>query len=282
MSDRQLRGFNVADLRQTTAVRNGKWAGSGVLAVLRRRAPLASRMKRRITWFGLPRSWPFPSSLVKALTQEVGKSARSYIRKIQAWLRSTKLPPRQRALALYTNLKDRAWLYAEKLDIDLLGSNEGMANYLEWVQTRFMDAKISKVSVMMSDLFRRCKRRTDQSVRDFNVEFERLVLRLHEVRCELPPLVKAWLYLDKLRLPKSEELALLASVGNEYDVRRLQQAALIQDRALRRPAAGFDNGWKRPSSSTTTSTGSGRWSARSVHMTTPGGQRFIGTWCIAG
>jgi len=85
-----------------------------------------------------------------------------------------------------------------------------------------MDVEVSKISQMMTDLFRRCKRRQDQSVRDFNVEFERMVLRLHEVRCDLPLLVKAWLYLDKLRLSEGEELALLASVGNEYDVRRLQ------------------------------------------------------------
>ena len=32
-----------------------------------------------------------------------------------------------------------------------------------------------------------------RSNREFNVEFERLVLRLREVRCDLPPLVKAWL-----------------------------------------------------------------------------------------
>ena len=40
---------------------------------------------------------------------EVGKSARSYVRKVQVWLRCTRLPPSQRALALYSNLSDRAW-----------------------------------------------------------------------------------------------------------------------------------------------------------------------------
>ena len=67
--------------------------------------------------------------------------------------------------------------------------------------------------------------------------FERMVLRLHEVKCPLPPLIKAWLYVDKLRLSEQEELALMASVGKEYDVKRLQQAALIQDKAYRRSSA---------------------------------------------
>ena len=77
---------------------------------------------------------------------EVGKAARSYVRKIQAWVRNTKLPPTQRALALYSALKDRAWVYAEELDIDRLGSEEGMGYYLDWVQTRFMDVEVSKIS----------------------------------------------------------------------------------------------------------------------------------------
>lgn len=72
-----------------------------------------------------------------------------------------------------------------------------------------------------------------------------------------PPLVKAWLYVDKLRLSEAEELALLASVGNEYDVRRLQHAALAQDRTLRR---------NRSTQPPSDGKGRPRW-RQSVHMT---------------
>ena len=146
--------------------------------------------------------------------------------------------------------------------MDSLSSENGVDYFLEWVQTRFMEVEMSKISQMMNDLFRKCKKRPDQSVRDFNVEFERMVLRLHEVRCELPPLVKAWLYVDKLRLTESQELSLLSSCNNEFDCRKLQQAALIQDRSLRTGFGGNsgglgaqDKGWK------------GKWK-HSVHMTT--------------
>ena len=64
-------------------------------------------------------------------------------------------------------------------------------------------------------------------MREFNVEFERMVLRLREVQCELPPLVKAWLYVDKLRLSENEELALLASVWER--VRRQKAPAGSND-----------------------------------------------------
>lgn len=70
-----------------------------------------------------------------------------------------------------------------------------------------MEVELTKISQIMNELFRKCRRRSDQSVRDFNIEFERLVLRLREVCCELPPLIKGWLYLDKLRLTEAEELA---------------------------------------------------------------------------
>ena len=118
-------------------------------------------------------------------------------------------------------MTERAWVYAEELDMDSLSSENGVDYFLEWVQTRFMEVEMSKISQMMNDLFRKCKKRPDQSVRDFNVEFERMVLRLHEVRCELPPLVKAWLYVDKLRLTESQELSLLSSCNNEFDCRKL-------------------------------------------------------------
>ena len=56
---------------------------------------------------------------------EVGKGARSYMRKVQIWLRCTRLPGEQRALALYNALGGKAWVYAEELDLDALPSPEG-------------------------------------------------------------------------------------------------------------------------------------------------------------
>jgi hypothetical protein len=120
-----------------------------------------------------------------------------------------------------------------------------------------MDMEVTKVSNVMTELFRRCRKRQEQSVRDFNVEFERLLLYLKELDCELPALVKAWLYLDKLRLSEGEELALLSSVHNKYDVKLLQQAAILHDRG------GGRKPWEK---------GGSRWNsgsggAKQVHMT---------------
>ena len=186
---------------------------------------------------------------------ELGTSARSYMRRIAAWNRCTKLAETERALALYTHLSGRAWLFAEELDVDRLGSWDGMAYYLEWVRVRFMEIEINKVGAIMNELFRKCRKRADQTVRDYNMEFERLLLRLGELNCELPNLVKAWLYVDRLKLSEHDEVALLASVGNQYDLRALQQAAMIQDRGIVAKKT-----WERTP---------GRW--KSVHVTATGG-----------
>lgn len=119
-----------------------------------------------------------------------------------------------------------------------------------------MEMEVTKVSNVMTDLFKRCRRKAEQSVRDFNVDFERMMLHLKELDCELPSLVTAWLYLDKLRLSDAEELNLLSSVRNRYDVKMLRQAAILHDRGGRKPPWDKGSRW-RPNGT----------SAKHVHIT---------------
>ena len=86
----------------------------------------------------------------------------------------------------------------------------------------------------MSDFFKVFKKTHDQDIRDFNMEFDRHLTKLKEIGCLLPGLCSSWWYVDKLRLDNSAELNLLASVRNQYDLRRLQEAAIVQDRMNRR------------------------------------------------
>ena len=50
---------------------------------------------------------------------ELGKSARSYLRQVAAWLKCTRMP-RDRGVALYTHLSGKAWVFAEELDVERL------------------------------------------------------------------------------------------------------------------------------------------------------------------
>ena len=45
----------------------------------------------------------------------------------------------------------------------------------------------------------------------------------------------AWLFVDRANLDETTEVSLLASVGNRYALRELQQAAIILDRSMRKP-----------------------------------------------
>ena len=68
-------------------------------------------------------------------------------------------------------------------------------------------------------------------------------MHLRELECELSCLAKAWLCWNKLRLGEGEEMSILSSVNNQYDLKLLQQAALLHDRNTRRP--GFTGQWEK-------------------------------------
>ena len=57
---------------------------------------------------------------------DVGTSARSYLRQIEAWKRMTLLPRHQQGLVLYQHLTGKAWVAAEELNVDRLGAEDGV------------------------------------------------------------------------------------------------------------------------------------------------------------
>ncbi|CAE7780747.1 RE1 [Symbiodinium sp. CCMP2592] len=175
-------------------------------------------------------------------TEDVGGSARSYLRQIEAWRRMTLLPASQQGLVLYQNLGGKAWIAAEELSVPRLGSSDGVSYFVAWINARFLDLEVARIGKAFSDFFRRLKRRAGQSIREYNTEYDRLHARLREVGCSIPQECAAWLYIDRLQLEEAQELNLLASVGNEYNLHRLQQAAVLHDRGHRKP---WENGRAR-------------------------------------
>lgn len=172
-----------------------------------------------------------------------GLVTRGYLRKVAAWRRMTRLSPRKQALALYNSLTGRAWRDAEELDLALLDSEHGVDVFTAWVSEKYLDKEVVKVGKCMLEFFKNLKKGYNQEIRDFNQEYDRQVSRLKEIGCNLPDLCLAWLYLDKLRLDNAAELSLLSSTGNKYELNKLQDAAVIQDRMNRRlwePRKAFD------------------------------------------
>ena len=169
---------------------------------------------------------------------DVGTTARSYLRQVEAWRRMTRLPAAQQGLVLYQNLAGKAWVAAEELNVDKLSADNGVQYLVKWISGRYLDLEITRIGKAFSEFFRRLRRRPGQSIREYNAEYDRLHARLREVGCALPEDCAAWLYVDRLQLEESAELNLLASVGNAYSLHKLQKAAVIQDRGLRKPWEG--------------------------------------------
>ncbi|CAE7495614.1 unnamed protein product, partial [Symbiodinium pilosum] len=141
-----------------------------------------------------------PSFNAESSGDELGASARSYLRQVDAWTKVTRLPEEQRALVLYQHLQGRAWIEAEELDVETLASTQGMTVFRRWVQERYQEIEVSKIAEALTQFFKRLKRQPGQTVREFNSAFDRAHTRLLEIECRLPEVAKAWAYLNALRV----------------------------------------------------------------------------------
>ena len=168
-------------------------------------------------------------------SEDIGGSARSYLRQIEAWRRMTMLPASQQGLVLYQNLTGKAWIAAEELSMNKLASDSGVEYFVDWLKARFLDLEVARIGRAFSEFFRKLRRKPSQTIREYNTEYDRLHARLREVGCSLPQECAAWLYVDRLQLDEPQELNLLASVGNQYNLGKLQQAAVLHDRGHRKP-----------------------------------------------
>ena len=179
--------------------------------------------------------------------RDLGTSARSYLRQVAAWERMTKLASNQQALVLYQHLQGAAWVNAESLDVDRLGDSDGVDYLKDWIRQHYLDVEVTSVGRSLSDLFRKLRRRPSQTFRDYAAEFNRLLARVVECGCRLPDVATAWLFVDRANLDETTEVSLLASVGNRYALRELQQAAIILDRSMRKPweKVGRQDGGRR-------------------------------------
>ena len=168
---------------------------------------------------------PLFSGAMNSGDEDIGSSARSYLRQVSAWRRMTRLSKDQQGLTLYQHLTDRAWIDAERLDMDRLGSPEGVDYLLSWIRDRYLDVQVTQVWRSLSDFFRRLRKRDGQPMRDYMADFDRAHARLTEVGCELRDIAAAWVFVDRMCLEEHAELNLLASVNNRYSLKALGDRA---------------------------------------------------------
>ena len=176
-----------------------------------------------------------PTFGASGIGEELGVSARSYLRQVEAWSKVTRTDPSQQALLLYQHLSGRAWVESEELNVDDLASSRGLSIFKSWIRERYQEVEVSRIAEALTLFFKKMKRQSGQSIREFNSVFDRGHSRLLEIDCKLPEVARAWAYLNALGLSNSEELSLLASVGNDYSTGKLQKAAILHEKSLRGP-----------------------------------------------
>ena len=76
---------------------------------------------------------------------DVGTTARSYLRQVEAWRRMTRLPAAQQGLVLYQNLAGKAWVAAEELSVDKLSADSGVQYLVKWISGRYLDLEITRI-----------------------------------------------------------------------------------------------------------------------------------------
>ena len=99
--------------------------------------------------------------------ENLGTSARSYLRQVAAWRKMTRLHADQQGLVLYQHLSGKAWVEAERLSVDALGTDRGVEHLTAWITERYLDVQVTQIGRSLSDFFRRLKKRPGQSMRDY-------------------------------------------------------------------------------------------------------------------
>ena len=123
-------GSNVSRVEETTMVRDGKWQGvqghssQGTGSTWGEEGahedpgrPGGNRSNEKLV---------VPEFTGEGSESELGRSARSYLRKVAAWLKCTRMAEKDRAVALYSSLGGKAWVFAEELDVDILARPGGV------------------------------------------------------------------------------------------------------------------------------------------------------------
>ena len=123
--------WHVARVEETTQAEDGRWHGNSWRGVA---GDYGSSTKSETT-SDLKGMRPTEKMTVpefdgEGSEQELGRSARSYVRRVHAWLRCTRMAECERALALYTHLTGRAWIAAEELSVDFLHGEGGIDRLL--------------------------------------------------------------------------------------------------------------------------------------------------------
>ena len=152
---------------------------------------------------------------------DLGATARSYLRQVAAWQKMTRASSDRQGLLLYQALGGKAgWKQNSRLG--QVGDDRGLR-----VLHRLDERAVHTGWEEPVGLFRRLKKREW-------LKYQGLRWRVRQSLCQAGGV---WVHFARcLCLEEASELNLLASVGNIYNLKRLQQASIVQ--GFRKPWEG--------------------------------------------
>ena len=121
----------------------------------------------------------------------------------------TAVPREKRALALFYKLTGEAWKDAEFLEQKKFKGKGGVKLFLQWIEDSYMTTKVSELGVVLTRFFRHLKRKQDEDVQTYKRAYVKGLAELREHGVNLPELVQAWFYIEKLAVNQDHELSLL-------------------------------------------------------------------------
>ena len=129
---------------------------SGLVSNDRSRDPGCERPVRTTHLQRRPREWRGPRHLcawLPSASERVGKDEQAGS------------GPDQRALVLHQHLSGSAWVNSESLNVEELARGDGVDRLREWIRQHYLDAEVTQVGRSLSDLFRKLRRRPQQTRR---------------------------------------------------------------------------------------------------------------------
>ena len=166
----------------------------------------------------------------------------TYFRRIDLWASTTGVPAKQRGCRLLQKLKGEAFEKLENVDPkDLLveDSIEKFKNCIIEVYEPIEDYRIGKIMDAFLDDFHRPN---GQEIVDYNLAWDREVMKVVKVAGELNEKWAAHLFLKKMRLQPQQKSQVLTGTLGKYTVDAIKKAALttfpsMKDAFARQPGA---------------------------------------------
>lgn len=157
----------------------------------------------------------------------VDSTLRDYERKVGIFQRNTRLPKTKRAGKLLEQLTGKAFDFTETLDLDLLEHRDGVERLLAFLKSKYRPVQILHIGKTCDELLYGFARQPREEMVEYDNKFQATLRRVEQVAgFEVPPVLKAHMFLRKANLPSSVQSQIVSAAGGNYDYEALRDQVL--------------------------------------------------------